>query len=407
MMTQTFTSEKNPAHALASLKSAGLNVVCGLIGFLSAFTVPLIGLMPIGELALMLVFPWVIVLTLMHHGWPTRIQQLRWYKLLLVFVGVMAVGYIASDLYRGTSSEDLARGWARVGFLGIDLVAIAYLIDGSWNRLQVFILALYIGKSLNGFLNTPLDDNWWEFGLGPSITALALFLCAGRASVIQIGVALALGAIGMSLGARSLGGVSLLTGVLLGWRRTRGALRALAFLAAVGAIVALLFAANAVILSNLDKTASNRERQSMIETAGEAFIGSPLVGQGSWFTASHITRLEQVRGRLDPTFHGYTEEQARQISIHSQILVALAEGGILGGAFFILYGGLLLKTLRTLTRHSMPHRAFVFYLVIDGLWNLCMSPFSGIARVVIVLTVCACLLVIMQRQGELSDDYRE
>jgi hypothetical protein len=36
-----------------------------------------------------------------------------------------------------------------------------------------------------------------------------------------------------------------------------------------------------------------------------------------------------------------------------------------------------------------------------------MSPFSGIARTEIVLAICACLLVILQRQGELSEDYSE
>lgn len=406
-MVSSRPSEHDPSNAVTKLRSGGMAALCALIGFLSAFTVPLVGLMPIGELVLLLVLPWAVVRAFMSRGWPTRMQQLKWYKLLLVFVAIMALGYVMSDLYRGTSGEDMERGWARVGFLGVDLVTIAYLIDGSWTRLQLFVLALYVGRSVYGLLNLPLDANWWEFGIGPSVTALAIYFCAGLFPLIQVGVALALGGVGMSLGARSLGGVAMLTAVLFGLRRARGALRPLALLAAAGTMVLLIFAANEVILSNYDKSSSNLERRSMIETAGDAFLGSPFIGQGSWFTASHITRLEQVRGRLDPTFHGYTEEQARQISIHSQLLVALAEGGILGGAFFILYGGLLLKTLRTLTRYPMPHRAFVFYIVIDGVWNLCMSPFSGVARVAITLTVCACLLVILQRQGELSDDFHE
>ena len=79
----------------------------------------------------------------------------------------------------------------------------------------------------------------------------------------------------------------------------------------------------------------------------------------------------------------------------------------MGGLFFLFMGGLLLKTLRTLVNNPMPHRTFLFYLVIAGLWNLCMSPFSGFARIEIVLAICACLLVILQQQGELTEDYRE
>jgi hypothetical protein len=406
-MAQANDSEGDTSRAIAGLKSRGLTVFCGLVGLLSAFTVPIVGLMPVGELILIPVFIWVAGGAVMRRTWPTRMQQLSWYKLLLILTGVMFAGYVVSDLYRSTSGEDLARGWARVGFLGIDLVAIAYLIDGSWTRLQVFIFALTFGRGINNFLNEPIADTWWEFGLGPSLTTVALFVFAGRQTIIQVVVALILGLTGMAMGARSLGGISMLTGVLFGLNRARKVMRPIALLAAAGSLAVLLFAANAVILSNLDKAGSNLERQSMIETAGEAFIDSPFIGQGSWFTASRITRLEDQRARLDPTFHGYTEEQARQISIHSQLLVALAEGGILGGSFFIFYGGLLLKTLRTLTRYAMPHRAFVFYVIIDGLWNLCMSPFSGVARVAITLAVCSCLLVILQRQGELSDDFRE
>ncbi|HZZ18696.1 MAG TPA: O-antigen ligase family protein [Opitutaceae bacterium] len=407
-MSHSYAHEGDSGSIIVAIKEAAPAILCGLTGALSAFTVPLVGLLPVGELVLILVFPWVMFQLVSSRGWPTRMQQLSWYKLMLIFVGIMLLGYVVSDLYRGTSSENLVRGWARVGFLGIDLVAIAYLINGSWLRLRVFIFALYFANSLNGMISNPIDDRWWEFGVGPSVTALALFLCAGRAMIIQVSLALLLAVVAMSLGARSLGGICMLTAVLFMLNRARGVMRPIALIAAAGAVAALLFAANAAILSNLEKTNSNVERRSMIETAADAFLESPFIGQGSWFTATNmISKLEEHRAKLDPTFHGYTEDEARQISIHSQILVALAEGGILGGSFFIFYGALLLKTIRTLTRHSVPRRAFTLYFVINGLWNLCMSPFSGVARTEIVLAICACLLVILQRQGELPEDYRE
>jgi hypothetical protein len=408
-MSQSVTFAEAPPRALSALKTVLPFSLCVGAGFLCAFTVSFVGQLPIGELLLAPVFLWVLARSVFSRGWPTRMQQLGWYKVLLVMVGVMALGYVASDLYRGTTGENLARGWARVAFLGIDLVAIAYLIDGSWARLQATVFALYVGGTVNAAVSGPLFEKWWEFGIGYTLSAFVLFICAGCSTIIQFIAAMAMAAISFTEGARSLGGICLLAAILFGFRQARGVIRPLALLAAGCALVALLYAANNVILQNLGKEGSSNERRSMIETAGEAFIGSPFLGQGSWFTSSRkmLARLEERRESLDPKFHGYSEDEGRQISIHSQLLVALAEGGILGGAFFLFYGGLLLKTLRTLTRHSVHRRAFVLYLVISGLWNLCMSPFSGVARIEICLDICACLLVIMQRQGELPEDYRE
>ena len=397
------------SHLLSTFRKALPNVLCIACGLLSGFTISFVGQIPVGELVLAAVFPWVLIRSVVNKGWPTRMQQLKWYKILVVLVGMMAIGYVVSDLYRGTSSQNLARGWARVGFLAIDLVSLAYLIDGSWRRLQATILALFVGNTLNAILTGPLYGLWWEFGFGYTLTVSVLFFCAGRSTLVQTVTAIVLAGVSFVLGGRSLGGICLLVAVLYGLRYASGIYRPMAIFVALGALAILLFEANNVVLQNLGKEGSSLERQSMIETAGEAFISSPFIGQGSWFTSSGsmLALLEENRRSLDPRFHHYSEDDGRQVSIHSQLLVALAEGGILGGTFFIFYGLLLLKTLHSLTRIPVPHRAFVLYIVIAGLWNLCMSPFSGVARSEICLAVMACLLVIMQRAGELSDTYIE
>lgn len=394
---------------VSTLRAVLPTTLCVAAGFLCGFTVAYVGQIPVGELILCAVFPWVIMRAVVNKGWPTSMQQLTWYKILVFLVGVMAVGYVGSDLYRGTSNENLARGWARVGFVGIDIVAFAYLIDGSWGRLQAAVLCVYLGQTANAIVAGPLFGLWWEFGFGYSLIVVVLFLIAGRAPLLQIVATVGLAGLSMVLGGRSLGGCCLLVAVLYGVRYARGLFRPLAFATALGALAILLVAANNVILQNLGKEGSSLERQSMIETAGEAFLGSPLIGQGSWFTSSGkmLSVLEENHRRLDPKFHHYSEDEGRTLAIHSQLLVSLAEGGILGGLFFIFYGMLLLKTLHSLTRSSIPHRAFVTYLVVAGLWDLCMSPFSGVSRVQICLNIIACLLVIMQRSGELSETFSE
>ena len=398
-----------PSERLStSFRRYGPGVLCALCGFLSAFTIAIGGLMPVGELILLAALPWVLIRTYFRHGWPGRIQQLGWYQLLMVLAGFTALGYVVSDLYRATEFENLVRGWARVGFLVIDLIAVSYLIDRSWNRLVVFVLALYIGTTVAATLTGPLYGEWWKFGFGYTTTALVLFACAGRGVATQVIVAALLGGLNLFLGARSLGGICLLTGALFGLHHARGLWRPFALLGALGATVSLLFAANAAVIENHSHAGSNIERQSMIEAALELFVTSPFVGQGSWFTATEaIARLEEKRVAIDSSFRGYDAEEARKLSIHSQLLVSLAEGGLLGGAFFLGLGILVLKTLRTLTRHSVPHRAFIFYLVLSGGWNLLMSPFSGVARVEIALLACTCLLVILQRLGEGPEEYRE
>src|SRR5882724_11593959 len=133
------STEESSFRLLSSIRSGGPIVLCVLVGFLSAFTVPLVGHLPAGELILLLALPWVLIQVYAHRAWPTRFQQLGWYKLLLVLIGLMAFGYVASDLYRGTATTNLVRGWARVAFLALDLVTIAYLIQGSWRRLYVIV----------------------------------------------------------------------------------------------------------------------------------------------------------------------------------------------------------------------------------------------------------------------------
>jgi hypothetical protein len=407
-MLQENAIADSPPQVSALIRSWGPGGLCALVGFLSAFTLPIVGQLPVGELILMFVFPWVMIKAVHCRGWPSRIQRLGWFKLLVILVGLTALGYVVSDLYRNTPGDNLVRGWARVAFLGLDLVTIAYLIDRSWGRLQIFLLMLYIGDTVNALTGGLDEEDWWKFGIGQVVAALAFFAFAGRALVIQVVVALAMAALSFSLGARSLGGICLLTAGLFGIHYARGIWRPIALFGALGTSIALLVAADNIILAGQEHGGSNVERRSMLETAGEAFISSPLVGQGSWFTATQmLAQLEERRASLDPKFRHYSPDEARKISIHSQLLVALAEGGILGGAFFIGYGALLLKTIGTLMRHSVPFVALGMYIAFTGLWNLVMSPFSGAARVEIVLITCTCLLMIMQRQGELPGKYRE
>ena len=95
---------------------------------------------------------------------------------------------------------------------------------------------------------------------------------------------------------------------------------------------------------------------------------------------------------------GFADDDADGMAIHSQILVALAEGGVFGATFFFAYGVFLLWGLWFCITDApwdwvVPVRIFVLLI---AFWNLLMSPFSGTHRVEIAMAVA--LLLILWRQ---------
>jgi hypothetical protein len=74
--------------------------------------------------------------------------------------------------------------------------------------------------------------------------------------------------------------------------------------------------------------------------------------------------------------------------------VAVAEGGLFGGAFFFVFGAGLLLTLFKLVFGEQWHRLapLCTLLLFSALWDLFFSPFSGAQRVNIAM---ACGLVFL------------
>jgi O-antigen ligase len=162
----------------------------------------------------------------------------------------------------------------------------------------------------------------------------------------------------------------------------------------------------------LDETAptshegSNKERYAMVSVAADAFIASPLVGHGSWFSATHLVRkIEDKRMKIEDGFGGYNEQEAAAISIHSQLLVSLAEGGFFGGLFFIVYGALVIWGLFYALHHERPQQALLLFTLIGAIWDLAMSPFSGPARVHIAAAAVVTLLLWLECKGLIEWKY--
>ena len=99
---------------------------------------------------------------------------------------------------------------------------------------------------------------------------------------------------------------------------------------------------------------------------------------------------------------GFGDDDGADMAIHSQVLVGLAEGGVLGGSFFLIYGVFLvlalydMAVLRPWDRLTMV----ILFLLLSGLLNLLFTPFSGAARVDIAATVGILLYLRRERAGD-------
>ena len=373
--------------------------LCLVAGFLTTFTVPLVGAFPIGEAVLLMVFPFVVLHRVMRREWPGAIQQSRWFRALLPLIAVTLLGYIVSDWYRQSPESNYLRGWARIVFMGIDLVAVSYLVDASWTRFRLFALALVAGFAVHSLVEPPVAGEYWKFGIGFPLTVLALVLAGRRGAVFQVATAFAFALLHVGLGYRSAGGICLLVASALAIRHLHGLWRIPAWILSLVAAGTMVSAIQRNFEEDEAHQSSNTERQSMIEASAIAFVSSPLIGQGSWFTSGKgIARVEEQRARHDPKFHEYTAEEARDLSIHSQLLTGLAEAGLLGGAFLLPYGFLLLTTFASTYRIPTPDHPLVLFLLGSALWDFAMSPFSGESRVTIALASTLCLLIRFSRR---------
>jgi hypothetical protein len=147
---------------------------------------------------------------------------------------------------------------------------------------------------------------------------------------------------------------------------------------------------------------SDVERTAMLHAAWNGFCRSPFIGNGSWFSKSNVMddffAIRYELSILDGVGSFSAEDDSDGgITLHSQILVGLAEGGILGGMFFLAYGAALVWGILHLTLNRQWTRLspiFLFTLIM-ALWALAMSPFSGMHRVLIA--VAAGLVLILWR----------
>lgn len=353
------------------------------------FTLSLVGELPVAELVSLGWAGWILWRRATTRSWPHPLLYSAAFLWLLGGLAVSFLGYAMSDLARGTALVDVLRGWARLAFLGIDALALTYLLARDWALLRWFVAGFVVGVVSSVLIMGPHLEDYWKFGFAYPISFLIAMLVPQRRTWLLCALFAGLGTLHLFLGARSLGAVCLIAAAMI-WVPRVGRRARLIALAASLTVAGFAIRDLYVRSGSGDRGAgSTTERAAMLAFATDAFAKSPFVGQGSWFTKGQrvdafFARRAEFRNEADRV--NLTEDN--EVVIHSQVLVALAEGGLLGGAFFIVFGWLLLWSVWFAAMYDFTLRPLVLILLLNGGWDLFMSPFSGAERIFIALS-CA------------------
>jgi hypothetical protein len=372
----------------------GMSFFCGL---LKPFTVRVVGAMPLGEIPLLLGLG-IFALCLISTGnFPAPLLRTPLFWALFTAQLIGLTGYVVSDLYRDSASGDMIRGWARMIFLGADFFALAVLFGVGWAPFVALQLGL-VFSVIEPLLNGPLFGDYWKFGWAFPLTT-AVFLTApllGR--VAAPAAALALGVVHFTMDFRSMTAICTAVGGLLTLAIFPRPARRVLFFTGVLVVAAGLLVMNTSTTTSQRSVRSDVERSAMMEAAWIGFTRSPWIGQGSWFSQSDVMEVFldiRAENAHLAGIGGFENTDAGDVAIHSQLLVALAEGGLFGGTFFFLYGLLLLWTIYAVSVERDWDRLtpiLVFTLVVAFI-DLCISPFSGAHRLGISVAAAAMLRV--------------
>lgn len=399
----------------------------GRLGDVLVFVVPLLlavelkvgGRLYLSEVVLLLALPFLLAEA--RRRGVSRISH------VVLALGVLwFFGLFLTDVYRVTPFADYSRGWSKVAFVLVSFAALSVLIDRRWHRVTLFAAGLALGEALQFFLhpNVFAAEYPWKFGLGGPVTLAGVILASrpavSRRPIVATAILVGLGVVNLRLGFRSLGGVCLLTAVLVVLaarsaqlvRLDRRALRTLTMLAAsvvagFSVVEAYERAAQDGLLGERAQRKYQAERGNLgtlvggrpeIIVASRAIRDSPIVGHGSW--AKDPKYAAALRDELFRA--GYRAPRGPPssdlIPTHSYLFGAWVEAGILGAIFWLWAVALVISILPRLHRLPYGRVALVAFLAVSFLWDVLFSPFGAEARLVAPFS----LVVFLLARNELS-----
>jgi hypothetical protein len=374
-------------------------------GISAAFSVNLLGELFVSEILLP-----VAAAILLSLNYPAGLFANRTFRVLMLVIVLMLVGYMFSDLVAGTPRDMYLRGWARVASFGTSAFSLSVLCYVERRCLVWFCAGLGIGGIAEGLLaGMPLTR--WKLGYGEKASILILALSGFVRPLWLSAIVIALlGSVSILLDYRSLGVLLMLVAVSVLLRASgvdlRQFWRRLPVLLA--GVLAIAFAANWLLKQSegdysARRAVSNISRFAAIRVGALAVADSPILGYGSWGQGTEKYAEIYYNDVIDGLTAADPEllmDRGGYFTAHSQIIQAWMEGGLLAGAFFVTYIWLLVHTLLRCVRwrpvdYLMP---VIVYVVASNLWDSIMSPFLGLTRISLAMAIAAIIVVETERQ---------
>ena len=387
-----------------------LALVSFLLGAVNDVSIDIVGELYLVEPALV-----AVVVLLLMAGKSGGAFRARIFWVFLFAIMLTLVGYMISDLSVGTDPSQYLRGWGRVVLLMADCATLTILTAHNRQNLWWFMLGTGIGGIIY-LAAHGVSIHTWKLGYGERIGMVVLTLAPFLTKRLALLALAAFGTLNIILDYRILGAVFVIVAAII-WahpERTDKSAISFAKYAKLAIFMAIgLIGITATTLLTQDEYAARREasnvgRFAAIMVAIHAIADSPIIGYGSWTVNQKYADMvrRQIEANRDRSLPQVVQlGSGGGFNAHSQILQSWVEGGVLGAAFFLVYGYQLVRSIHWygLRRHlDIFSPAFTFTLIM-GLWSWMASPFNGSQRIQIAMAVAAIAATTYDRQKKLRE----
>lgn len=414
------------------MKNIKYDLLLLLLPCLGLFRINLIGELYALELFLLIYF--LIYITYKYFILNNSVS-----KIILIFMMIWFMSQIMTDWIRGTEANDYLRGWAKIIFLFISYASLMMLLNNERKMLM-----WTIGSAIP-ILIRPLqlfgeDESiyvLWKFGVGSSVL---LIICTpflikffnqsnDNSSILVVSlIHILFGGISFLFNARSLAGISILSGlIVLIFLRKRFSLVPKNTIA-IGLLLAAILANSLSYIYSIGASggyfgaeAQDKYESQVVYGNGiidiisggrpEAYVSviaitdSTIIGHGSWAkNYEYMKILLDVRKMYSEVNEGEIYSSSANeglIPSHSYLMGAWVEAGIAGGIFWVV-------AILVAVFISLPAAFFVGNVVglifiinlIFYLWNILFSPFGANVRVDAAwfLVLCSNVYVLQEQK---------
>ena len=376
-----------------------------LLGTATGYPIQVVGRIYPGELALALI---ALVAFIGLFSMPKSLRSQ-----VLILLGAMLIGfigYVLSDIYRGTEVKDYVRGWSRWVFMILNFLALVKLTYRQPKYLLAFMLGFSAVNGALPFLSPGLSRGFlftWKFYLSVPISIFAVWILGNRHPKTTALCMFGLAVLNAGMDYRSMALVCLLTAGLVylaGKVKDSGgsqlSLRATGLIWAALTLCMCVWGAIFIVqkyaeIHNLSdrQVRSSTRRLAIAKSTFEIIGQSPFIGYGSWARNPQLAKLQDKMIEKLKAVDTRGELRKDVVIAHSQVLQTWIEGGILGVLFCIVFGfqlgfaGVNLG-LRRPYNALVPFYAFILW---NSTWHLLFSPFKGTQRIFIPV---ACVVIV-------------